>query len=73
MAKFQSFSHQMLTKASRMAIFGMCPHISSSYSMESLTLTPKVIEGHWRSLEVNLPSHKCGQNSKTSDFMIKLI
>ena len=46
-------SYKMLTTASRNTIFGMHTHISPRYKMLSSTMTLKVNEGHWRSLEVS--------------------
>ena len=49
----QFFSYKMLITAPINAIFGMQTHISPRYHIWSSTMTLKVNEGHWRSLEVS--------------------
>ena len=60
MAKSRFFQNCKITRANRTKFFGIHTHISSRLKIKPLTLTSKVIGGHWRSLEVNLPRHHWG-------------
>ena len=74
--KNQYFSYEILTTAPINTICSIHTHISPRYNTSSSTMTLKVNEGHWRSLEVirgQWPSHKLGSNSKANNFQRKLI